>query len=119
MTGPQNTNEVAMHLASLGRDLAATVKTLDGAEREAVNRREDYTLANARAFLAAEGSVDFRKNTALVQTHAERLAAETADVVVRGIRRQLDAIKVRIDIGRSVGAALRTEINLAGHQGES
>jgi len=119
MTGPQNSNDVAMHLASLGRDLAATVKTLDGAERESVNRREDYTLANARAFLKAEGSVDYRKNTALVQTHAERLAAETADVVVRGIRRQLDAIKVRIDIGRSVGAALRTEINLAGHGGET
>ena len=113
MTEPLTANRVAMQLAALGRDLDGTVKALDSAEREAVNRREDYTLANARAFLRCEGSVDFRKNSALVETTVERLAAETAEVVVRGIRRQLDAIKTRIDIGRSVGAAMRSEISLS------
>ncbi|GAC1381425.1 MAG: hypothetical protein NVSMB4_09980 [Acidimicrobiales bacterium] len=118
MTAPLTANAVAQQLANLGRDLDAAVRSLDVAERDAVNRREDFTLAHARAFLQAEGSVDFRKNTAIVQTHAERVAAETADVVVRGIRRQLDAIKTRIDIGRSVGAAMRSEISLSqtGHQ---
>lgn len=114
MTAPLTANDVALQLARLGRDLDAAVKTLDSAEREAVNRREDFTLAHARAFLRAEGSVDHRKNTAIVATSGERVAAETADVVVRGIRRQLDSIKTRIDIGRSVGAALRSEMTLAG-----
>jgi hypothetical protein len=114
MTAPLTANDVALQLARLGRDLDAAVKTLDSAEREAVNRREDYTLSHARAFLRAEGSVDHRKNTAIVATSGERVVAETADVVVRGIRRQLDSIKTRIDIGRSVGAALRSEMNLAG-----
>jgi len=119
VTGPQNTNDVAMALAKLGRELAATVTAMDGAEREAVNRREDFTLAHSRAFLKAEGAMDIRKHTAIVETHTERVAADLAEVVVRGIRRSLDSIKVRIDIGRSVGAALRTEINLTGHQGEA
>ena len=112
MTEPLTANRVALQLAALGRDLDGTVRSLDAAEREAVNRREDYTLANARAYLRAEGPVDFRKATALVETTAERLTAETAEVVVRGIRRQLDSIKTRIDIGRSVGAAMRSEISL-------
>lgn len=114
MTAPLTANDVALQLARLGRDLDATVRALDTAERESVGRREDFTLAHARAFLRAEGSVDHRKNTAIVETSAERVAAETADVVVRGIRRQLESIRTRIDIGRSVGAALRSEIALAG-----
>jgi hypothetical protein len=114
MTAPLTANDVALQLARLGRDLDAAVKTLDSAEREAVNRREDYTLSHARAFLRAEGSVDHRKNTAIVATSGERVAAETADVVVRGIRRQLDVLKVRVDIGRSVGSALKAEMAING-----
>lgn len=105
-------NDVALRLAKLGRDLEALVRSLDGTEREAVERREDYTLALSRAFLRAEGPMDVRKHESLAATHAERLAAELAEAVVRGMRRQLDSIKVRIDVGRSVGAAVRSEIAL-------
>lgn len=105
-------NDVALQLAKLGRDLEALVRSLDGAEREAVERREDYTLALSRAFLRAEGAMDMRKHQSIVDTHAERLASEVAEAVVRGMKRQLDSIKVRIDIGRSVGAAVRSEIAL-------
>lgn len=112
--GQLTANDVAAQLAKLGRELDGLVAALDGAERDAVNRREDFTMAHARAFLRSEGSMDYRKHYAIEQTHAERLAAETADVLVRGLRRQVDAVKVRIDIGRSVGAALRAEASLAG-----
>lgn len=107
-------NSVVMQLASLGRELDEAVERLAQAEQDAVNLREDYTLAQARAFLRAEGAMDFRKHRAIEQTHAERLAAETAEAVVRGLRRQIDSIKTRIDIGRSVGVALRAEIDLTG-----
>jgi hypothetical protein len=118
MTQEQMTaSSVAAHLAKLGRELDALVTAMDGAEREAVNRREDYTLEYSRAFLRSEGAMDARKQIAIRDTHAERLAAETADVLVRGLRRQLDSVKTRIDIGRSVGAALRSEIGLAGRDG--
>jgi len=99
-------------LLELARELAALSKDLDAIEIEAVNRREDLTLASAKAFLAAEGPVDVRKSEAIVATHTERLAAETAEAIVRGRKRQLDSVKVRIDVGRSAAAALRAELDL-------
>jgi len=39
-----------------------------------------------------------------------------ADAVVRHLRRKIDALKVRIDVGRSYGAAVRAEIALGGQE---
>lgn len=114
MTGQLTANDVASQLSKLARQLDELVKGMDHAEREAVNKREDYTLALSRAFLAAEGPMDVRKHKSIADTHAERLAAELAEATVRGLRRQIDSVKVRIDVGRSVGAAVRSELNLAG-----
>lgn len=107
-------NDVVMQLAQLSRDLDATVRSLDIADRQAVNSREDYTLSYAKAFLAADGAMDVRRYQATVDTHAERLAAEAAEQVVRGLRRQVESIKVRIDVGRSASSALKAELSLAG-----
>lgn len=113
MSGQLTPNDVASQLSKLARQLDDLVRGLDHAEREAVNRREDYTLALSKAFLASEGPMDVRKHRSIAETHAERLAAELAEATVRGLRRQVDSIKVRIDVGRSVGAAVRSELNLA------
>jgi hypothetical protein len=110
MTALATPNEVAAHLSKLARDLDAVTKALEVADLDAVRKREDATLALSRAFLSAEGSVEQRKHEAITRTHAERLAAETAEAVVRGMRRQIDSLRVRIDVGRSVGSALRAEL---------
>jgi hypothetical protein len=112
--GQLTAHQVSEQLAKLSRQLDELVTKIGDAEREAVNRREDLTLANAKAFLRAEGPVDVRKQLAIEVTHTERLAAELAEAEVRGLRRQIDSTKVRIDIGRSLGAALRAEASLAG-----
>lgn len=111
-------NSVVMQLAALGRQLDELVQQIDAAEHAAVEAREDYTLALAKAFLSAQGPMDVRKYTSISGTHNQRLAAETAEAVVRGIRRQIDSVKVRVDIGRSAGAALRSEIDLTGRTGQ-
>lgn len=107
-------NGVVANLMELARELARLSADLDQLEIDAVNAREDLTLAVAKAFLSAEGTVDVRKSEAIVATHHERLTAETAEALVRGRKRQLDTIKVRIDVGRSAAAALRAEIALDG-----
>ena len=107
-------NSVVQGLLALGRELAELSKALDRIEMDATNAREDYTLAHARAFLSATGPVDVRRYTAIEATHTERLAAETAEALIRGRKRQLDSLKVRIDVGRSAAAALRAEITLGG-----
>lgn len=113
MTGQLTANTVASQLAKLSRQLDDLVKEIGQAEIDAVNAREDFTLAHSKAFLQAEGPMDVRKHLAIEATHVERLAAETAEAVVRGLRRQIDAVKLRVDVGRSIGAAMRAEIGLA------
>ena len=117
MNGQLTANQIAAQLAQLARELDDLVRRIAEAERDAVNKREDYTLAHSKAFLAAEGPMDIRKHEAIEQTHVERLAAETAEAVVRGIRRQIDSTKTRVEVGRSVGTALRSEMALAGRDG--
>jgi hypothetical protein len=106
-------NSVVSGLLELSRELAELVKDLDQLEIDAVNSREDLTLASAKSFLSAEGPVETRKAIAITETHNERLVAETAEALVRGRKRQLDTLRVRIDVGRSAAAALRAEIDLA------
>lgn len=117
MSGQLTANSVASQLARLALQLDDLVKEIGQAEIAAVNAREDFTLAHSKAFLRAEGPMDVRKHLAIEATHVERLAAETAEAVVRGLRRQIDTVRVRIDVGRSVGAAVRSEISLAGRDG--
>ncbi len=117
MTGPLTANGVASHLAALSLQLDGLVRDIGRAEVQAVNAREDFTLAHSRAFLTAQGPMDVRKHTAIVETTDERLAAELAEATVRGLRRSIDSVRVRIDVGRSVGAAMRAETALASAAG--
>jgi hypothetical protein len=111
MTTP---NEVVLQLAQLARDLDANVQALESAELEAVTRRHAADLAMSRAFVAALGSVEQRKNDAFIQCERLLLDASTAEAVVRHLKRRSDAIRVRIDVGRTVGSTLRAEMALAG-----
>lgn len=107
-------SQIAEQLAKLSKLLDELVSTIAAAEALAVDAREDYTLAHSKAFLRAEGPMDVRKHAAIVATHDERLQAEVAEATVRGLRRQIDSVKMRVDVGRSLGAALRAEVGIAG-----
>jgi hypothetical protein len=108
---PANAAEVARHLGDLGRDLSSVVRELKDADEKATRARLAYDLAFSQAFLTAEGSVDLRKHQSSVNTHGLREAAEVADAVVRHLRRRLNEIDSRIEIGRSYGAAIRAELS--------
>lgn len=117
--GQLTPNQVATELAKLARELSRIVSAIEHAEQDAVQKRNAYDLSFSQAFLAASGSVDARKHEAVVLTHRQRLDAELAEALVRHLRRQIDAVKVRIDTGRSVGAAVRAEMQLAGLEGDA
>lgn len=114
MSVPQNANEVVMQLLALSRELAEVTDKLNEADLEAVNLREDAKLIESKAFLTADGAMDMRKHTAIVESHHERLAAETAEAVVRGLQRSVRTLQSRIDVGRTFGATIRAEVQLAG-----
>ena len=105
-------NRVVSHLVNLAKELDDLTATLGHTEMVAVNAREDFTVAHAKAYLVAEGPVEARKAQAIIATHNERLAAELAEAQVRGIRRQIESVRVRIDVGRSASSIMKAEMAL-------
>jgi hypothetical protein len=107
---PATANEVIRNLADLTRELRDKTSAYRGAEHDAAVKRHAANMIEARAFLAAEGSVEFRKNTAKVAAgHAEGEAL-VAEALVRILRAEIRSIETRIEVGRSYGATVRAEL---------
>ena len=113
MSGSPTPQQIDDQLGKLSAQLETVCDDLDREELAAVVAREDYTMAFAKSFLSSTGAMDVRKQTALDDTHDERLAAETAEAIVRGLVRRLKTIQSRIDTGRTRSANSRSEHNLA------
>lgn len=119
MKVPENTNEVALNLAKLSRRLDEVKDELNRADMDHVYKRESAKLAEAHAYLEAEGSIEARKKQTDVATHEVRLAAEVAEATVRGLARTMKTLQSRIDVGRTLGAGIRAEASMTGFKGES
>lgn len=106
--------DIARRLGELSRDLDAKTDEAETLDARAVKARHAYELAYSRAFLGSSGSVDARKHHAVIETEVEKLEAEVADQVLRACRVRIATIKVQIETGRSLSAAIRAEVSLAG-----
>lgn len=109
--------QVVKHLGELTTALDRTVAALKVAERDAAEKRHGADMVEARAFLAAEGSVEFRKNTAKVAADRAEADALVAEALVRVLRQEIRAIDTRIDVGRTYGATVRAELKTLGLDG--
>jgi hypothetical protein len=109
-------NQIALRLSQLSRDLDTQSSQIEALDVAAVQARHAYELAFARAFLDPEnqGSVDVRKQLAVLATADEKLTAETAEAVLRAARTRIGTLKTQIETGRSLNALMRAEISLAG-----
>ena len=112
MTDMLTPNDVVKQLSQLGRDLDAIVRTLKEAELDAVVKRHDADIAESKAFVNAEGSVDLRKHLARLATEKVEGEALVSEAVVRHLRARIKAVDARIEIGRSMGVALRSELKM-------
>lgn len=120
MTNPRNEldpTKIVLNLMRLSARIQELADELDRVEEEAVNAREDYTRDYAKAFLDSEGPMDVRKQKSLWSTSAIRVAAELAETRVRGLKRQIDTLKTRVEIGRSTAALVRAESELLNVRG--
>ena len=107
-------NGVAARLADLSRQLDKATSDAYVLDEKAVRARHACEIAFSRAFLTSDGAMDVRKHKAVLATEALKLDAEIADQVLRACRGRIATIKVQIETGRSLSAALRAEISLAG-----
>ncbi|HVB77611.1 MAG TPA: hypothetical protein VNI34_07425 [Candidatus Nitrosotalea sp.] len=103
------TSDVVQQLAELGRELDAAVRTLREAELDAVQKRHIADVVESRVFVDAEGSAELRKHLARLGAAKVEDEALIAESVVRYLRTKIRAIELRVEIGRSMGASLRSE----------
>ena len=104
--------EIARNLMDLSRQLDGLMDLSAQLDRDAVNAKIDADVAEAQAFLKAEGSVDARRAMARIHTESERRAAEISGAALRACRDRVKALQVRIDTGRSLSALVRAEAQL-------
>lgn len=98
-----------LELTKLSRALDESGFRLHEAELTAVTKRHEFTVARAKAFLSADGSIQARTAQATLDTAAERVAAELAEAEVRIIKSDIRILENRMDVGRSVVGVLRAE----------
>lgn len=106
------TNPILTNLMTLGRDLDQVTDELAQALETEAHAKHAYEVAYARSFLGGTGSVDARKQLAVLDTAAASLALSLANVSVRVLVEKLRSLRARIEIGRSLNAARRSEMEL-------
>lgn len=108
------TNDVILMLAKLGRQLDAKQEEIARLDEEAVRAKARHEVAYARAFIAATGAEGLRKQTAILETETQKLDAEIADQVLRAARESIRVLRDRLDIGRSLNSAIKSEFAAQG-----
>ena len=103
------TNDVILMLAQLGRQLDAKQEEIAHLDEEAVRAKSRFEVAYARAFIQSTGAEGLRKQTATLETADQKLDAEIADQKLRAARQSIQVLRDRLDIGRSLNSAIKSE----------
>lgn len=112
MTAPMNAAEITRTLGQLSLDLWHCIESLETADLDATEKKHEADLAYSKAFLAADGPIEVRKHTALVETADQRAAADVADALVRNLVRRMKGLERRVEVGRSTSSWHKAELSL-------
>jgi hypothetical protein len=110
VTNTPTVNDVVHRLAELSRMLDAATEEIGQLDEAAVIAKGQYQVAFAREFLGQEsGSVDHRKQAAVLACKDNWLDAEIAEQKVRACRERIRTIRDQIEVGRSLNSAIKAE----------
>lgn len=98
------------NLGKLSRQLDSLVEEIWRAEQEAVLLRQQFEVAEAKAFLTAEGAVESRKRLAKIETEEIETEALIAEAKLRYMKNRFRALEQRIEVGRTYSATVRAEL---------
>lgn len=98
-------------LSGIGRALDEKSAEIADLDETHVRLKATFKREFAREFLTTPGSNDVRRYTAEQNTADLNLDVELAEQVLRAGRESLRVLRDRLEIGRSLGALLRTEWN--------
>lgn len=115
---PPTINGIVKTLSKLGRQLDAKQIEIQELDEASVRAKSRYEVAYARSFLSGEGSVDARKQAAVLATEQQKLDSEIAEQQLRAAKESIRVLRDRLEIGRSLNAAIKSEWT-AGSVGQS
>lgn len=101
--------DIVLELSRIGRELDHLSHEIDRLDQAAVQAWSAHRKAYAHAYISGQGSIEDRKQNAVLAAEDERLAAEVADQVHRAARERIRVLRDRLEIGRSLNAARRAE----------
>lgn len=104
-----STTDIVLELSRIGRELDHLSHEIERLDREVVLAKSEYRKAYATAYLGGTGSIKDRDQAAVLEVEDVRLAAEIAEQVLRASQERIRVLRNRLDIGRSLGAARRSE----------
>lgn len=106
---------MVQRLAQLVGELKRLTGELARLEMDAVVQRHAADVAEAKAFLRADGPVDQRRKEARLAAARELLEADTAEALLRVCKARIRATETEIDVGRTYGATVRAELQTLGY----
>jgi hypothetical protein len=109
-----NQTEVVKRLSELSRMLDAATDEIAVSDDKAVKAKGSYEVAYARSFLQSNGSMDVRRQEAILACADLRLAMEIAEAEVRAIKERINTLRSQISIGQSLSAAIRQQFSAEG-----
>lgn len=101
---------LTLRLAQLSRELDSCQRDLQQAEENAVRSKHRADLAEAKAYLVAEGPVSARERIALVETEEWQLDAEVSEAAVKACRSRMATLRSQVEIGRTLVSSARAEM---------
>ena len=108
---PQSVVHNLARLSLLLDKATAEIAVLD---EDAVRAKGAYQVAYARSFLSGAGSVDARKQAAVLECAELWLAYEIGEAKTRACKERIRTLRDQIEIGRSLNAAVRSEWTATG-----
>jgi len=119
MTGdgpPLTPVDAARTLWQIGQDISAATADLIQQRRQYPGLVRARRMAFARAFLAAEGAQDYRRQVAEQAAAEARMAEETCEQSIEALKDRLRELRDRSEIGRSINSNLKEELRTLGGQ---
>ena len=101
--------EIVLRLSELSTLLDKATDEIAVLDEDAVKAKQIAEVAEARAYLQAEGSIEARKAQAKVQVEDLVLQADLAAAKHRACRERIRTLGVQIEVHRSLGAAIRNQ----------
>ncbi|MCA1185787.1 hypothetical protein LCD36_04880 [Saccharopolyspora sp. 6T] len=110
MSAPLTPAQAAATLWQIEQDIDTETQELVRLRGEYAGLLRTHRLEFARAFLGAQGSMDFRRRRAEEQTIDSWYAVQAHEQLVEASKDKLKALRDRSEIGRAINSNLKEEM---------